>query len=98
MIRATQMTIAVLVLRFAPSLARHVPRIAALIAAEYDRAVRAASHYDSLKRCDAAGLRRQRIGVGGIPRAVFETLYASEGVASRSRHVAGQFEEEGSAP
>lgn len=98
MIRATQMTIAVLVLRFPPSFARRLPRIAALIAAEYDRAMRAASHYESLKRSDIAGLRQRRIGMGGIPRAVFEALYANESVARRSRHVTGQFEERGRHP
>jgi hypothetical protein len=69
------MTIIALMFRFTPSFARRVPRIAALIAAEYDRAMLAASLYESLKRREITGLRQRRIGAGGIPRAVFETLY-----------------------
>jgi hypothetical protein len=95
MIGAPQMTIAALMFRLAPSVARCVSGIAALIAAEYVRAVLAASHYERLKRRDVAGLGRRRIGVGGIPRAVFETHYARGSIANRSRHVAGQSEEEG---
>jgi hypothetical protein len=92
-IRATLMTITALVFRFVPSFARHMPGIAALIAAEYNRATLAAWHYESLKRRDVAGPRRRRIGVGGIPRAVFEALYTNKDVASRSRLIAREFEE-----
>jgi hypothetical protein len=75
MFRATQMMIAMLVLGFTPSCARRVQLIAALIVAEFERALFAASHYENLKRRDVAEIRRRRIGAGGIPRAVFETHY-----------------------
>jgi hypothetical protein len=70
------MVIISLVFRFSLSFARHAPRYAALIAAEYSRAMLAASHYENLKRRDVVGLRQRRIRAGGVPRAVFETLYS----------------------
>jgi hypothetical protein len=69
------MVITALVFRFSRAFARRVPRIAVLIAAEYVRAMLAASRYEELKRLGAAELRRRRIGAGGVPRAVFEMLY-----------------------
>ncbi|HWE21232.1 MAG TPA: hypothetical protein VG758_29365 [Hyphomicrobiaceae bacterium] len=67
--------IAMLMFGFTPSHARRVQLIAAMIVAEFERALLAASHYENLKHRDVAETRRRRIGAGGIPRAVFETHY-----------------------
>jgi hypothetical protein len=55
---------------------RTLPHPLALIRAEYQRAIRAARYYDSLKNLSRAEPRRQQIGAGGAPRAVFEALYS----------------------
>jgi hypothetical protein len=65
------------VLRSGRSVAQRLPDVAALIVAEYDRAMLAESRFRDLKGRDPADLRRRRIGPGGISRAVFEAVYAS---------------------
>jgi hypothetical protein len=54
---------------------RALPQAVALIRTEYERAILAARHYDRLKNRDRAEPRRQRMGAGGVPRAVFEAVY-----------------------
>ena len=63
------------VFRLSRSLTPRLPHTVTLIKAEYDRAMRAARYYDSLKGRSRAEPRRRCIGPGGIPRAVFEALY-----------------------
>ena len=65
-------------LPYSRSLASRLLRIATLTLAEYERATLAALHFGDLKGCDPAGLSQQRIGPGGIPRAVFEACYGNE--------------------
>jgi hypothetical protein len=62
--------------RFSRAFAPCLMEMATLIAAEYERAMLAASYYDALRVRDLGELRRQRIGPGGVPRAVFEAFYS----------------------
>ena len=59
-----------------PPALRLLPHPVTLIRAEYERAIRAARYYDNLKNRGRAEPRRQRMGPGGVPRAVFEALYS----------------------
>jgi hypothetical protein len=59
-----------------PLVPRLLPHAVALINAEYGRAILAARYYDSLKNSSPAEPRRQRMGPGGVPRAVFEAVYS----------------------
>ena len=45
--------------------------------AEYGRAVAAAKRFEELERREAFRLRRVRIGIGSIPRTIFEEFYGS---------------------
>ena len=63
------------VFRLSRSLTPRLPHAVMLIKAEYERAMRAARYYDSLKSRSRAEPRRLCIGRGGIPRAIFDALY-----------------------
>jgi len=61
--------------RFGGSPASQRPNTVALIKLEFKRAMEAARYYDTLKNRCRAEPGRLRMSPGGIPRAVFRTLY-----------------------